>query len=165
MSNNSLRNLTPHQNGTSSYAGNDSSSVFINNTGPKGDKGDKGDIGDVVGADSVKYRAVGAIGGQRVVRSNGSKLVSYADNTNVLHAPSIVGITVNAAIDGAEIAVKYEGEITDPTWTWTPNLPVFCGTNGTMTQTVPLTGFQLILGVATSANTLLLAIKQPLLLL
>lgn len=113
------------------------------------------------GASHLTYTASGAIGGHRLVRALGGGLVGYADNTVLADAYSVVGITQGAAANAASIDVQHMGEITEPTWTWTPGLPIFCGTLGVPTQTAPTVGFSLVIGVASSVTSIILNIQSP----
>ena len=76
----------------------------------------------------------------------------------------MLGITTGAAAAGDAINVQASGEMTEVSWNWTPGLPVFLGTNGLLTQTPPVSGFQLVLGVAISPTKLAINIKQPIVL-
>lgn len=128
--------------------------VFI--AGPPGMRGEAGTV------PVLTYLASGAIGGHRVVCSAGSGSARYADSSTTADAACVLGLSTAAALNGAPVDIQYSGEITEPSWSWTPSLPVFCGLNGLPTQTPPTLGFQLVIGVATSATSIFMAIKQPL---
>ena len=83
---------------------------------------------------------------------------NYADNQTPAHGLRVIGITLHAATAGSEIQVISSGEIEEPTWSWVPDLPIFCGANGTLTQTAPTSGWLKQLGVATSATSMILAL-------
>lgn len=105
------------------------------------------------------------IGGHRVVISSGLTSISYADSDNTSNANMVLGVTTTAVVAGGTVKVQFLGEISEPSWTFIPNELVFCGHNGLLTQIAPTTGFQLIMGVALTPTTVLLAIKQPLILI
>lgn len=116
------------------------------------------------GVSYLTYVASGALGGHRVVRTAFTGGVRYADNTSVLGAFAIVGITLGAAANGASVNVASSGEIVEPSWAWAEALPIFLSANGGLTQTPPTTGFQLVVGVATSPTSMLVGIKTPIIL-
>ncbi len=145
---------------TSSIVVQDTKLSIILAQGAQGPRGSNGASGIPI----VTYTADGALGGHRVVRASGTNLVAYADSTNVLHANSIIGITTGAVDAEEPASVQYSGELTDGTWSWVPDMPIFCGTNGLLTQTPPTTGFSLVLAVAVSSSTIFIAIKQSIIL-
>jgi hypothetical protein len=125
--------------------------------GPQGIQGLPGQGGSAY----FTFTAQGPIGGHRAVVSVAPDKVGYADNANPAHANAVLGITLGAADDGAEIQVQGSGEITEPSWNWTLQQPVFLSTNGQLTQTCPATGFVLILGTPTAPTKLMVDIKLP----
>jgi hypothetical protein len=126
-------------------------------TGPKGDPGQSG-------ASYLTYFADGALGGQRVVRATSAGKVGYVDPGDPAQAHAAIGLTMGAAADGASINVQFSGEMSEPSWSWTANQPIFAGANGIPTQTPPATGFQAAIGVAISATAMVIQIKSPIVL-
>jgi hypothetical protein len=108
--------------------------------------------------------ADGAVGGGRVVVPTTSGKVGYADKSIAAHANKIVGITRNAASDGASIFVQYTGKMQDSGWTWITNNPIFCGLTGILTQTVPTSGWVTQVAVALSPTEIIVEIKPTLVL-
>ena len=125
--------------------------------GPPGPPGATGQAG----VSYVTFKARGPIGGHRAVCAAFSGYVKYSDSRDVAGASSVVGISLHAAEDGDFINVANSGELIEPSWNWTQDLPIFVGAEGVLTQAPPDTGFQLVVAVATSANSALLSIKQP----
>ena len=124
-----------------------------------GIKGDKGDPGG-----SFVTRVVsGAIGGHRVVIQNPDGMtVSYADSNNPDHAGVVAGITKHAADSGVVVEVQVTDIMTEPSWSWIPFMPVYLGSNGTLTQNEAHTGvFILIVGVALTSTSMMIRIQQP----
>lgn len=113
---------------------------------------------------SVSKTAFRNLGGQRVVIAKNATEVDYADKNTPGHANVIFGITENAASAGSENFVKIFGEMTETSWNWTIGQPIFCGANGLLTQTVPQTGFLIIVATAISPDTIFINIRQPILL-
>lgn len=128
--------------------------------GPPGTPGPPGQGG----VSYVTFRASGAIGGHRAVRSMFAQRAQYADHNDVPSASSVLGITLHAAEDGDQINVAASGEIVEPSWAWVIDAPIFVGVAGVLTQTPPPTGFLLVVGVATSPTSMLVSIKQPIIL-
>lgn len=50
------------------------------------------------------------------------------------------GVTRMATVINDPINVVQTGLMEEPTWTWTPNAPIFISTDGVLTQTLPPTG-------------------------
>jgi hypothetical protein len=128
--------------------------------GPPGAQGQPGQSG----ASYLTYLADGAVGGQRVVRATTAGKVGYVDPSDPAQAHAAIGLTMGAAANGASINVQFSGEMSEPGWAWTANLPIFAGANGVPTQTPPAIGFQAPIGVATSATAMVIQIKSPIVL-
>lgn len=118
-------------------------------------------IAGASGASDLAYIADGALGGHRVVRATTAGKVGYVDPSDPAQAHAALGLTTGAAIDGAPIYVRYGGALTEPSWSWTPNQPIFAGASGIPTQTPPVSGFHAPIGVATSATSMVVQIKTP----
>lgn len=101
--------------------------------------------------------AAEALGGHRVVTMSGN----YASKDNSSDKFNVLGITQGAVISGSTATVTTYGVITESSWNWTAGLPVFLSTNGQLTQSVPTSGFRLIIGRAKSATTLFVDISEP----
>lgn len=97
-----------------------------------------------------------------VVAING--YIGYADNTITSHSGIVAGITTQAVVAGASVDVTTQGEVTEGSWTWTLNTPIFLTENGLMTQTVVSTGFILQVGYPTSSTSLVIDIKTAIVL-
>lgn len=118
----------------------------------------------IVYDDKVIYTAGTVLGGHRAVVLNSSELAIYADNTTTAHKNKVIGITTGAALSGASATIQTFGEITNSGWSWTTGESIYLSTNGLLTQTVPTSGFVLILGFAISATKMFINIKQPIIL-
>ena len=123
-----------------------------------GIKGDKGDPGGV----TVTRIALNSLAGNRVVIQNSDDTVSYASSDNASHANRILGVTTHAATAAAEIAIQLSDIMTEVSWSWEPNAPVFLGSDGMLTQDINSTGlFFLQVGTALSATKLLIDKQIP----
>lgn len=130
--------------------------------GPPGANGQDGQDGALASL-VVACLASGSIGGGRVARVIWDRYVGYVSSDDPLLANTVLGITTNAANYGEPIGVQYTGELQDSGWSWNAG-PIYCGINGTLTQTIPTSGFILVLGTAINSTTILINIKQPLIL-
>lgn len=129
--------------------------------GPKGDRGPQGVPGPP-GSDVVAGTAAEALGGHRMVRGARDAL-TYATNTDASHADDIQGLTLGAAAAGAGVLLQRAGDVAEPSWSWTPETPVFLGPNGQLTQTPPddSAAFTLCVGFAATPTTLVLRFEAP----
>lgn len=126
--------------------------------------GEPGPIGPA-GADGsgsgqiVTASAAQALGGHRALAFASATSVDYLDPS--VSCFSFAGISTGAADSGSPITAQAFGVMTEPSWTWTAGNPVYAAANGTLTQTVPTTGFLLTLGIALSATALLINPQPP----
>ena len=115
------------------------------------------------GGTTITMTAAGAIGGHRLVIGDASGLASYADQSEPSHYGRVVGLSTGAASDGDPVSVQLQGDITEPSWTWTPGL-IWAGSNGLLTQAPPTTGWIQQVASALTATRIVLDLKQPILL-
>lgn len=85
------------------------------------------------------------------------------DQQDSVHIDYFLGITISSASLGREVVVKRSGTIDDASWNWTPGL-VYLGADGMLTQTVPTTGWELVVGNSPSPQRLNLDFDEPVLL-
>ena len=109
----------------------------------------------------VILEAGAAVGGQRVVSADAAGAVRHADPADAASVLAVVGISANAADAAGKVRIRTGGKLVDPSWNWTPRAPVFCGTTGLLTQTVPTAGAVLQVGLATSPTMLVVRIGLP----
>lgn len=96
-----------------------------------------------------------ALGGHRAV-TIGVDGRAYLASPVEPQAMAVFGVTTGAAASGAPVEICCAGEVTEPSWTWTPG-PVWLGANGTLTQVVPITGALVQVGTAGGATGLNIA--------
>lgn len=113
------------------------------------------------GASYLTYMADGGIGGHRAVRATTPGKVGYVDPDDPAQAHAVIGLTMGAASDGSPVNVQFGGEMTEPSWAWIANLPIFVGATGVPTQTAPALGFHAPIGVAISPTAMVIQIKTP----
>jgi hypothetical protein len=126
------------------------------NQGPEGRPGS----GSVV---TVQKTAAVAVGGHRAVILNADDQVDYADNTVLSHRDVLFGLTTGAAAAGDLATIQTTGELTEPSWNWTPQQPIFLGVNGLLTQTAPSSPalFRRIVAFAVDATRVVLDFREP----
>lgn len=129
--------------------------IAASTQGPQGIQGPIGPIGN----STVAYTAPINLGGNRVVTSS----ITYADNTNLLTAGKAIGITTSAATINTTVNIQIIGELNGFSGLVSDS-PVYLSTLGTVTQTLPLSGYVQKIGMATSSTTLLINISEPIVL-
>ena len=100
-----------------------------------------------------------ALGGNRVVTG----AAQYADSSDLATAGRAIGITQGAASLGAPVNIVASGEL-DGFFGLIVDQPAFVAANGTVSQSLPGSGYLQSLGVAVSASRLLINISPPLIL-
>jgi hypothetical protein len=98
-----------------------------------------------------------ALGGNRVITNT----LHYADNTNISHLGNILGFSEGAVNIGENLTIKFSGELDG--FSSLTLAPIYLSTNGTITQTVPTSGFILQLGTAISSTKILIFPFTPIL--
>lgn len=99
----------------------------------------------------------------RIVACINNRL-ELASKDNADHAYSIVGMSISSGSDGSVIFVQSGGVITDESWFWTENLPLWLNVNGEMIQTAPTSGFLIQVGIPIATNKVLIEIQEAILL-
>lgn len=113
----------------------------------------------------ISAPAAQALGGHRMAVITAAGLADYADNTIPAHADLVHGLTTGAVASGDMAQVLTRGEITEPSWNWTPGLPLYLVSNGLMSQTPPVSGFSLPAGSAISPTKIFIEFQPPTLLI
>ncbi len=140
--------------------------VEVVTRGPKGDKGDPGAQGPPgpTGGEALERTADTALGGHRAVRSTGVVSVGYASCADASQGDDVLGITLGAAPPGGAVLVQTGGELTEPSWSWAPQEPIYLGLDGGLTQLQPMppsAAFVLPVGFATSATSMVIRFDDP----
>lgn len=85
------------------------------------------------------------------------------DSSNLGHYGKVFGLVPMATNTGFIANVMEEGEVTNPSWSWSPGTKLFI--NGTtISSTPPSSGFSQLVAVAKSADTIVVRIEPPILL-
>jgi hypothetical protein len=98
-----------------------------------------------------------ALSGQRAVSLNGAGGVVYFNPAQ----PDVVGVTTGAVSIGQPVSVQIQDVLDEPSWSWTPGLPVYAGTNGVLSQTPPSSGYLVVVGVALTPTKMRIEPEPP----
>ena len=102
--------------------------------------------------------AAGGVSGHRAVSVLSDGTLAHADPNDADHC---IGISKNAAVEGDPVSVANRDTISEPTWTWTPGLPVFFIADGVLTQAVPSSVCVAPIGVALTPTSILITRLVP----
>jgi hypothetical protein len=85
------------------------------------------------------------LGGHRAVRvgADGLAWLAGPDST----ARLTIGITIGAAVAGADATIQVDGAIEEPGWSWADDEIVWLGAGGVLTQVPPIAGVSFQVGV------------------
>jgi hypothetical protein len=131
--------------------------VYIIADGAQGPVGPPGPTGGY----ALQYPAGEALGGHRMVVLDDTGKAIYADNTVLSHANKVLGITTGAASMGATATIQTGGEMTEPSWLWALDTPIWLSSSGMLTQVAPVTGFSLIVAFPVSATKAIISLREP----
>jgi len=101
------------------------------------------------------------LGGHRVVALHDG-LVGYADYTTLTDVDAVLGLTTAAVLAGSETNVTLMGEVTESSWSWDTAKPIYLGVVGTLTQTVPTSGFVMKIGYPITSTSMMIDLGIPL---
>lgn len=111
------------------------------------------------GLDIAEINATENISALSLVTASGKT----ANSATVGHFNHVVGMTMDPVLNGFIATCVVEGEVTDPSWSWTANLKLFL--NGTTISTTPASsGFSQLVGLTRNSNTIFLRLDVPILL-
>ena len=111
---------------------------------------------------STLRRAASVISIHSVVREVSAGTVDVSDPSVPGQGIQAYGVATQGGQAGATLTVALSGDISEPTWSWTPGLPVFCGAGGVLTQTLdPTWSWLRIVGVATSSTSMTVRFQPP----
>lgn len=135
--------------------------VAVSEQGPPGIQGPVGPAGNTI---QFTYPAASPLSGHVMAAVTTSRTLEPASNDNPAHAQRIAGMTVGAADAGAPGTVQLTGEFEEPSWSWTPDQPIYLGQAGRLTQIPPKAPeavFSLVVGVALAPTRIFLGLQFP----
>lgn len=88
--------------------------------------------------------------------------VRYVDPSDDTSVAGLLGVSISGGDIGASIRIKaVRGDTLDNNlWNWEPGF-VFVGASGTLTQTPPTTGWEIVVGYAPSPTRINLTFDEP----
>jgi hypothetical protein len=110
---------------------------------------------------TIRLRAQWPVSAHRFVTDG----AEYVGHDNTFDANRVLGMTLNAADADALVNVAVLGYVHESTWNLTPDLPIYLGKDGYMTQTPPTEGFLLSVGVALTPTSAYIDVDVPIFLL
>lgn len=124
--------------------------------GPQGPAGPPGPAG---GTSHVRNSAA-ALSALLVVWEDELGIVRPLDSTDEDHIDLLCGLTITGTSSVGPVTVQRTGAVDDTAWAWTPGR-VYLGAGGSLTQTPPNNGFDVLVGVAVSPTRLILDFQDP----
>lgn len=88
-------------------------------------------------------------------------LVYLAQNTDFSQSLGILGITTTSATSGGELSIQTGGLVSDASFFFGLDIPLWLGLNGVTTQVPPTTGNLVIVGQPTDNHTLFINLQPP----
>lgn len=111
----------------------------------------------------IKLPAGEALSGHRVViQLNG--LAMYGSSSNLDHLNKVIGITKDSAVLGAETNIQFRAYMDEPSWHWATDRAIFLGLGGTLTQSVPTSGYVQQIATVITPTRILISIQEPIVL-
>ena len=131
--------------------------VAVAEQGPRGIQGIQGPAG---GTTTVTAGAT-PLSGHSAVAVDAAGLLIQADCTNPAHRGAVLGLLANAYSPGDQAVVQTAFTLEHSGWTWSPG-PVFVGTAGQLTQTLPVGAvFSQVVAHALSPTLVLVDVQPP----
>ena len=131
--------------------------VAVAEQGPRGIQGIQGPAG---GTTTVTVGAT-PLSGHSAVAVDAAGLLIQADCTNPAHRGAVLGLLANAYSPGDQAVVQTAFTLEHSGWTWSPG-PVFVGTAGHLTQTLPVGAvFSQVVAHALSPALVLVDVQPP----
>ena len=131
--------------------------VAVAEQGPRGIQGIQGPAG---GTTTVTVGAT-PLSGHSAVAVDAAGLLIQADCTNPAHRGAVLGLLANAYSPGDQVVVQTAFTLEHSGWTWSPG-PVFAGTAGQLTQTLPVGAvFSQVVAHALSPTLVLVDVQPP----
>jgi hypothetical protein len=107
------------------------------------------------------YVAAFAVRAHHVVVGQVDGKARELDVDNASHGFSILGIARQSADASVTFSVQSSGYMTEAGWSWNTGDPIFAGTDGALTQTVPSGAFCVVVAMALSATEITVSLQTP----
>lgn len=126
----------------------------INSRGLQGLQGLPGAPGS-----AVTLPAASVLSGHRLVTVDVDGRAILASADAAAHAIGVMGLTINAAVENEAVVLASFGIVEMGGWAWVPNLPIYLGLNGALTQSANVGLFAKIIGIAVTPTRLVLSFQ------
>jgi len=110
------------------------------------------------------YTAGEVISALQVMRLNNSSDAFIADPTLAYTDAKVVGISLSAAVIGLDVDIQNFGILKDPFFNFPTNNPLFLSATGTITDTAPVTGYNVQIGHSLGVGSIFINVQEPILL-
>jgi hypothetical protein len=100
------------------------------------------------------YTAGESISAYNILVQESDGKVDVGDSSDTTHIQKVVGLATTSAVLDDTIEVQSTGKMTNAGWSWTPGAKLYYTSSGTLTETVPSTGFIQQVAVAETATTI-----------
>lgn len=107
---------------------------------------------------SDTYTAGEDISAYNVLAQGSDGKVYVADSSDTSDIQKVIGLAETSASTDDSISVRSVGKMTNAGWSWTPGAKLYYTNSGTLTESVPATGFVQQVAVAETATTITLKI-------
>lgn len=121
--------------------------------GPPGPIGPPGSV-------AVTRKSDGPLSALLIVWEDEFGVVRPLDASDTAHIDLICGMTISSSGGSGDVNVQRTGTVDDSFWSWTPGR-VYIGANGTLTQTPPVSGYDVLIGTAVSPTRIILNLQDP----
>lgn len=121
--------------------------IYGGSSGPTGPAG-------ASGAEALQRLASATIIGLRAVSVNGPTTAANTDPTDRESISAVLGVAKQSAIQGSPFDVQTLGVLTDVAFSFTPDIPIWIGVGGELTQIVPLGPYLRKVGIALTSNSM-----------
>ena len=91
------------------------------------------------------YLAGASLSALRLVKLNTSNQLVYADSST---DATVLGLTFQAVSSGVAPITVLNGLVTDSSWNWARGVPLYLGSNGQISASIPSSGFIVPIGNA-----------------
>jgi len=129
-----------------------------------GPKGDTTSTDGSLASNLLQKTAAVTLSGHRLVVLDQNNMATYASSNTLTTSQRVIGITTTSALVGEEVTIQTSGEVVEPTWNWDVSKMIYLGIGGYLTQTPPTSGFLLIVGVPSTPTSMIVNIRQPIIL-
>jgi hypothetical protein len=77
-----------------------------------------------------------------------------------IDAFAVMGVAISSATIGGMVNVRTSGLLEDSSWNWIEDIPIFCSTDGILSQTPPTEGYMVQMGVPKTPTSMVINIQK-----